>query len=250
MNIDKDKNNVLEQVRDKAEKIETVDNYTVFYLKDNELTSEDEESSNSLTECSYVCTLFPPKDGIDTSKLQITTIGVYSITSYKANQDIVQMITDKVGKVITIMDCTACVGGDTIGFALNFNYVISIEKDPINYGALFNNIMTYKLANVSSINKDFTQEGMDIINDRRPDVVYFDPPWGGKDYHLHKNLDLFLGEYNIKDIVNTIIDSFDFVKLVVLKVPSNFNYNGIYDIGNIDIQKLKKFHVILISRKE
>jgi hypothetical protein len=249
-NNDKDKQKILDKLRDKTEKIKNIGNYIMFYLNDDELIEEGKEELNSLTSCDYICTLFPPKKDVDFSKLQITTIGVYSITSYKSNNDIVKMISDKVGNNITIMDCTSCVGGDTIGFALNFNFVISIEKDPINYGALVNNIFTYKLTNVSYLNIDFTKEGMEIIKNRKPEVVYFDPPWGGKDYHDHDNLDLFLGDYNIKEIINNIIDDFIFVKLIVVKVPSNYNYNGIYDInGTVEVKKLKKFHVILISKK-
>ena len=253
-----------------AEKIVKLDEYIVFYHKDisfkedvvkEEVKKSDKIGSsqlkrddvafreeNKLTHYKHISSVFPPKDGIDKSKLQITTVGVYSVTSYKANLEIVDTIKQKVGTDITIMDATACVGGDTIGFALNFNYVVSIEKDPINYGALTNNIDVYKLENVSSMNRDFAIDGMSIIADRKPDVVYFDPPWGGKDYHLHKELELYLNDTNIKDLVKTIIKHFDFVKMIVLKVPFNFNYKGLEDVGKVEVHKLRKFHVITIIR--
>jgi predicted RNA methylase len=237
---------------------EEINNYKVFYLKDPDFLnkndkeekhgdeSNEEEKSNKLILCDYVCTLFPPKKGVNLNDIQITTVGVYSVTSYKSNLQIVDFIKKKVGKDIIIMDSTACVGGDTIGFAMNFNYVISVEKNQTNYNALKNNVEVYKLDNVSVLNKNFVEEGMDIIKSRKPEVVYFDPPWGGKDYLNHDKLDLFLDAVNIKDIIKDILDQFNFVQMVVLKVPINFNYNELK--GKLDIHKLKKFHVVLITR--
>lgn len=236
-------------------KIVHVGNYSVFYLDAKNLkidtkTDAKVDEPNIITECSYVCTLFPPKLGVDMNKLKITTVGVYSVTSYKSNRQIVEMIRKKVGSDITIMDSTACVGGDTIGFALNFKHVISIEKDYINYNALVNNVNIYKLNNVTISNKNFVEDGMNIIGKFKPDVVYFDPPWGGKDYHIHKNIDLYLDNKNIKDIIKDILGTFKFVKMVVLKVPLNYNHENLSLIGNATIHNLKKFQVILVNRSE
>ena len=246
--------NILERYKDKSEKIETIGVFQVFYLKDSELKEYEEikEDSkyikNSIVKCDYVCTLFPPKDGVDTSKLEITNIGVYSITPYKYNLKIVKLIEEKVGKDITIVDATACVGGDTIGFAMNFKRVLSIEKDPINYTALYNNINVYKLNNVTTFGTSFVfNDDYDIVRIFKPDVIYFDPPWGGKDYHLHKKLDLFLDGKNIKHIVNDILEKYNFIKLIILKVPFNFNYDDIDKLGKVDIHNLKKFHVVMIN---
>ena len=246
--------NILERYKDKAEKIETIGGFQIFYLKDNELKEyddkkDDEYIKNSKVKCDYVCTLFPPKDGVDTSKLEITNVGVYSITPYKYNLEIVKLIEEKVGKYIIIVDATACVGGDTIGFAINFKRVLSIEKDPINYTALYNNVGVYKLNNVTIFNTSFlfNNNDYDVIMLYRPDVIYFDPPWGGKDYHLHKKLDLFLDGKNIKYIVNDTMKKYNFIKLIVLKVPFNFNYDDIDKLGKVDIHKLKKFHIIMIT---
>lgn len=235
----------LSEFLDISEKVENFRDFDIFYLKDDVTVYDKESEDNSIVKCNYICTLFPPKEGVDLKKIQITKVGVYSVTSYKSNLETVKIISDAVGKNITILDATACVGGDTIGFAMNFDYVISIEKDPVNYKALVNNVDVYGLDNVSCINKNFIEDGIDIVTHRRPDVVYFDPPWGGKNYHLHDKLDLFLDSKNIKDVVSSILDN---VKLIVLKVPSNFNYDNMETIGRISVYKLKKFHIVTIAK--
>ena len=222
---------------DLAKKIDVIDEFKIVYLKDDE---------NALVEYSYMSTLFPPRTGLDRNKLQITSIGVYSVTSYKSNLETVDLISKRMGKNITIMDATACVGGDTIGFAMNFDKVISIERDNINYGALVHNIKMYGLDNVETFNGNFLDIYNNIINNQKPDVVYFDPPWGGKDYYKTDKLDLFLDNKNIKEIVGDIIGR---VKLVVLKVPTNFNYDDVDKLGDVSIHKLKKFDIVLISNK-
>ena len=43
------------------------------------------------------------------------------------------------------------------------------------------------------------------IVELKQDVVFFDPPWGGPDYHLATRLDMFLGPRNIIDIVASLV---------------------------------------------
>ena len=218
--------------------------------------------------------MFPQVPGIDLTNLQMTDVGVYSVTNHQHNKQTINFIQQELDRMmifrtayITVLDATACVGGDTIGFSLYFNRVISIEKDPINYSALVNNINVYGLNNVTTINDDFLMVKNDVIDTYHPTIVYFDPPWGGKEYYKHKNLDLFLGNRNVSDIAVELFEpethsilkttKTSGIKLVVLKVPTNFNYDKLRYNASMKringvplrvVQKsLKKFDLIFIT---
>jgi hypothetical protein len=224
---------------------------------------KEKRDENCIVTCKYIATLFPPKEKLNVTDLQITHEGVYSITSYKSNLEIIRLIKDKMKSLsdesyksknnikvkLSIMDATACVGGDTIGFGMNFDNVISIEKNIINYKALINNIKVYKLNNVLAFQKNFIDYGISMIDYYKPDILYFDPPWGGKDYTKTSNnkMELFLDTQNIKTIIKNVINK---VKLVALKIPKNFNCSDMNEIvGNTDLYKLKKFNLLIITNK-
>jgi len=65
--------------------------------------------------------------------------------------------------------------------------------------------------------------------------MYFDPPWGGKDYKKETDLDLYLGNTDVFSLCLDIIKSHPKLLLIILKVPYNFNrknknYTQLYDI--------------------
>ena len=87
----------------------------------------------------------------------------------------------------------------------------------------------------------------------KQDVIYIDPPWGGKNYKYKENINLYLSNIPIYTICNNLKGNF---KYLVLKVPYNFNLknfknNIIYN--NIDIHKLEasdgkiKIKIIVIN---
>jgi 16S rRNA G966 N2-methylase RsmD len=229
-------------------KDEMINEFSILYIDRKNIKSRTENKiNNNIVDCSYVCSLFPVKSGVDTSKIKISTVGLYSVTSYKFNEKIKDIILqhNNNNKNILIMDCTACVGGDSIGFGLTFSKVISIEYDKINYQCLLNNIEIYKLNNVVALNFDFLEQGFDVIKENKPDVLYFDPPWGGKDYYLQDKIELFLNNKNIKDIIRDIFSEFDFVSNIVVKAPSNYNID---ESESVKIYDLHKFKVVVFKK--
>ncbi|MDD4930601.1 MAG: hypothetical protein PHG66_00405 [Candidatus Colwellbacteria bacterium] len=216
----------------------------VHTLKGTPFDVEDDGEENKIVDCEYISSLFPPGN---TKPLQITTVGVYSITSAIYSRQLCDLIKDKSMVPNTIFDATACVGGDTIGFALYLKCkVISLERDPVNFGALKNNITAYNLGTrVKAIQGDFITDGYKIIEENKPEIVYFDPPWGGKDYSIKKNIELFLSGKNVKSIVTKILSEYSFVKRVIMKVPSNFNTG---DLFNTELIRMKKFDIIVFGR--
>jgi len=204
----------------------------------------EEDVENKIIECSYINSLFPP--GHDGS-LQITTIGLYSVTSAMYSKQLCEYIRDTLKiKPSMVFDATACVGGDTLGFSVYLNSsVVCLEKDSVNFSVLQNNIRSYNLENkITAIQGDFNDVGYSLIEKYKPSIVYFDPPWGGKDYILLKKLDLFLGEKNIKDIVNHITKNYSYVQYVIVKVPQNFDTDN---ISPFDTVRMKKFNVLIFK---
>lgn len=166
-------------------------------------------------------------------KLLITNIAKYSITKPIHTSWIKSIIINFFKKLnlntknLNIIDCTACVGGDTISFTKYFKNVLSIEKNKIHYNILTHNIDILKINNIKTINDDFVSSINNNNLHINYDMLFVDPPWGGPNYKNMDNIDLFITDDNnnkifIKDIINSYYDKF---KFIILKSPTNLNLN-------------------------
>tara|TARA_Y100000590_G_C15615380_1_gene975517 strand:+ start:429 stop:1109 length:681 start_codon:yes stop_codon:yes gene_type:complete len=197
--------------------------------------------------------LFPPLLDKNYNKLMINNEGVYSITPFKC-ADIISKIIKKKFKTdkITIIDSTANVGGNTISFLKYFNKVISIEKNYKNFLMLQNNIKVYKLQNkVILFNGDCLDLIPKIHKKNKIDVVFIDPPWGGKSYKKYKLLNLYLSNINIIEIVKKLL--YNYTKTVVIKIPYNFNFIEFFnklDYIQFTIHKIHfKYYILICDNK-
>ena len=80
-------------------------------------------------------------------------------------------------------------------------------------------------------------------------VVFLDPPWGGPDYRKHARLMLYLDDVPLHKIVNRLIDS---AKLIVLKVPFNFDFPTFLPQINLikcTIRRFPKYFVLFLSTR-
>ena len=59
--------------------------------------------------------------------------------------------------------------------------------------------------------------------DKNKYCLFLDPPWSGVYYKTENELDLFLGNMNILDIIK-MIDT----KYICIKAPSNYNFKSFY----------------------
>jgi predicted RNA methylase len=176
--------------------------------------------------------LFPCPPDKNYNDLMIDHEAVSYITT-PVNSDIISSIIDShipqniARKNITIMDSTACVGGDTIAFGRLFGTVIATEIDKKRYGMLVNNLKKFELWNVVPINDDCLEiyQKVNFI-----DVVYFDPPWGGKCYKDKDEIILSIGNIRIDQIINNIFDGNvrSDIKIIILKLPKNYNLYDLY----------------------
>lgn len=201
--------------------------------------------------------LFPYKKGVDRNNIQMNYECMYYVTVPRDAEKIVHMITNKMGKYkskkdIIIVDATACIGGDTISFCHNFGKVIPIELDKIRYEQLLHNLELYGIQNayIDGCNGSC----LDIIPDIEVDidVIYFDPPWGGKDYKMQDKLELQLGNLDLDHVINLFFEKKS-VKLVVSKLPKNYDYEKLLPKlkeYNVFINKeIKKLDILLVERK-
>ena len=145
---------------------------------------------------------------------------------------------------IILYEFCGCIGCDTITFAHHFGKIITTEINNEFFLMLENNLQVYNITNVELINKSCLDMYKNISN---VDVFYIDPPWGGKDYKKEKNLRLKIDNEYIDEIINNTINN---VKLIVLKLPKNYNVCELYKLTKHNkipmyIYKLKKMIIIV-----
>ena len=191
--------------------------------------------------------LFPHKEGIDYSKLKLTVEGSYSITRRRdANRimDVLHNVFKDTGNM-TITDVTSCIGGDTLNFAIHFKHVHSIELKDDNFKALTNNVDVYKFNNVTLYHGDSIQ-----IFNWNTNVLYIDPPWGGKDYKKHKNLDLVLSNVRLDAWIEIILLRKNRPQYIILKLPENYNFNRLNFLSNVDTirpYRIRSYVLVIIT---
>lgn len=212
--------------------------------------------SNKNTYRNHIFPILKDKNKID--KLLIDDESINFISNYKDASIISSIIItylDIINKPIEdiiITDATAGVGGNTISFCINFGYCIGIEIDEIRRSYLKNNLDIYELKNYKTLCGDCTKVLRTITIQ---DIVFIDPPWGGKDYKKYNNLKLSLSNKSIESIVNELFESKDYIcnpKMVVLKLPLNYDLSYLLDNLSkfgINIHKLNKMYIFIITKE-
>jgi hypothetical protein len=85
------------------------------------------------------------------------------------------------------------------------------------------------------------------LNKLEQDVIYIDAPWGGSDYKTKTEIDLYISNNEISDIYRLFKDK---CKIVIFKVPYNYNFNNFNDVKyikqKVDRGNKKPFYFIII----
>lgn len=187
--------------------------------------------------------IFPRKENIDMDKLQLSTEGRYSVSYFNHSKEIVKEIKKMKYNFVNIYDVCGGNMSDSINFALNFNTVVTTEPSIVNYNVCVNNLNVYNLKNVKIFNTVYNK---DLIKKWDCNVIFFDPPWGGKNYKDFKSISLFLGNKNVADIIKDIME-IEKVKLIILKIPHNYAMVDLEDIKIYKVLTLEKFNVLFIK---
>ena len=176
-----------------------------------------------------------------------------AIVNYKS-EDWQKNAPEKKMKQLVITDMTAGVGGNVYNFSKFFKYVNAIELNTNVYNCLKNNIEVYKLNNINCYNDDSVK--LLIENDDiGQDIIFFDPPWGGRDYKLHTDIRLKFGNtstelsMSIENITNILLKR-STNKMIVLKLPDNYDYKYFVDELNmytIERYQLNRFTILVVK---
>lgn len=204
--------------------------------------------------------LFPKFNGVSVQSLKIDFDCVSFVTppnDAKKTADIAQKHIKKyksVLKEITVVDATACVGGDTITLCSIFGKVISIELELNRYNNLVHNISQYKFTNVELLNGDST-----TIIPKLPivDIIFMDVPWGGRDYKLKQKLRLNFGAHGLEQFILNCFDkkiTQSQPKLIISKMPKNYDIEYLYTMLSQDfdvaLYELKKMNIIVVEKRD
>lgn len=134
-------------------------------------------------------------------------------------------------------------GGNVVSFSRHFGHVNAIEIDTTRFKCMVNNFGLFKCHNVSALNGDY----LTIFPLLKQDVIFLDPPWGGKQYkeQEHTHISLQNGKVRLEEFCKKIIDM-HICKLLVLKLPINFDINCLRSFSKMKIYDLKKMMLVLI----
>lgn len=192
-------------------------------------------------------TVFPFKEDVDYTKLQMTPEGLYSITRRRDGERILAFLRNKIPHLSkrAITDATACVGGDTLLFSLYFRKVDSIEWKHDNCIVLRNNVDVFGATNVKIHEGDSSQ-----IFNWKTDVLYIDPPWGGPDYYKQPSLDLYIGNFRLDVWIEEILKRDNRPQYIVLKVPQNYNFSRLHFMPYVNethIFRIRRFAIMLLA---
>jgi 16S rRNA G966 N2-methylase RsmD len=148
-------------------------------------------------------------------------VSLYSIT----RQDIANKMTDILLRLkditpeSSIVDATACIGGNSYSFAKAFHNVTAIEIDEARFKMLENNMSLFGVReNIHLVHGDcvaFLHSSPSLY-----DIVFFDPPWGGTEYASQAKIGLQL---NGRCMLDHVIDLEGKAKYVAIKIPNNYH---------------------------
>lgn len=193
--------------------------------------------------------------------MRLSTQGAYSVTLLKHSKQICKKILDELKIIVNkdlsisdlknfkITDGTAGNGGDSITFCRIFKHVNSVEKDQLEFNFLRHNVNRLGLQNITLI-CDTVLNQLDLLDQ---DVLYLDPPWGGKNYKSQDTVDLFLDNVPLAWIVAKCF-RLELTVLIAIKIPENFNLAGFtYDLNELFKCTIKnhyidKYNLLLIHR--
>ena len=144
------------------------------------------------------------------------------------------MKLDGIDHTSTILDCMACVGGNSISFLEYFSKCICVEKDNDKASMLVNNLNNFNrysdknIGEYTVINNDILKvlrnEELDIVK-YGCDVVFVDPPWGGTTYKYSKKIKIKINELSLVEFI-TLLQNI--TRYVVLKLPFNYDMKHLH----------------------
>lgn len=204
------------------------------------LDTENNYNNQLLQNNKYIRYYFPNEKNVDYTKLQISRIGLYSISKeYIHNfleHKLKQLIINY--KDLIICDANGGIGGDTLLFTKMFKFVNVVELEPLHCKIIENNCKVFNRINFKVYNANILDFVNDFKNLEINDILYFDPPWGGIGYKSNEKIELYYDNTKFSDFINSILNRFN-NKKIIMKLPYNYNLKKInstykmFKIGNV-----------------
>lgn len=193
--------------------------------------------------------LFGTLPGAVRRQLKWDDVALYSVMKSTDADAVTKVMLERLKKSkpdqssFTMIDATACIGGNTISFAAEFEHVVSVEIHPERAKMLEFNVEVAGFKDrVAVVQGDFLDLDLSIL---RPDGVFLDPPWGGPEYKNYTNLDLYLGTKNIVDVIRDILAP---GRIIGIRLPFNYNFERLKTLDcKIECLSVSKFTLALIS---
>ncbi|GBG29147.1 Trimethylguanosine synthase [Hondaea fermentalgiana] len=189
------------------------------------------------------------------SAIQMDEVATFSVTGMKIAETISQALRslDGITEDSIITDATACVGGNAISFLRYFRVVNAIELDEARCGMLKHNLdLCLEHERLTTLSghrfikmggeKDDAAEAraadrppeelppiigklniykgdcLQVCPQIRQDLLFLDPPWGGKQYHKRDKVVLFISKRPLAEICKTLGKT---TQYLAIKVPFN-----------------------------
>ena len=200
--------------------------------------------------------LFPRHRGAD---LRCDYEGLYSLTPQHESITMAEILADVCWQVLRkpasrtcILDGTAGLGGNTIGFSRIFGHVQALEVDAKRFLLLQHNMSVLGL--LAGGHRVECQRGSVLRVSLRPalPVVFLDPPWGGYAYRRAKQLDLCIDRTPLHALLASWAAQRRRARptVVGLKLPTNFalqNFEtALRTAANIHVYSTHRFSKMLL----
>jgi tRNA G37 N-methylase Trm5 len=188
------------------------------------------------------------------SQLKIDTEALSYVTRRRDSEKITRIIEFHLCKAgiaphhAIVTDATACVGGNTLSFGYKFGKINAIEINDKYFKYLKHNVSVYNFKNIEL----FHGNALDFLPQLKQDVVFLDPPWGGKSYKTYEKLQLIMSGVALETICNSLLSSdaiFKAPTIIVVKLPKNYNLWEFYrtvSCDNIFYYNLGKMDILVI----
>lgn len=126
---------------------------------------------------------------LDYSTLRVVDASEFSSDKPHHMHQLINVIQQFCPNFKSCVDATAHIGGFSLFIAKIFDKAIitAFEPDKTTFEALEYNIQVTK-SNITAINSSC------LTDFPKTDFIYYDPPWGGKDYKNGSNMELYLDD--------------------------------------------------------
>ena len=136
--------------------------------------------------------------------LKYDNVSLYSVTDQLTSLRISNKILNlaNIDKNSTITDATSCIGGNVISFASTFKHVFAVELSRKRYHMLQSNLNILNISNVTTICENYCKMCDSLLQD----IVFIDPPWGGRKYKQLEKIKLYLDNLTLSCLCQKIKD--------------------------------------------